>query len=151
MSDNGSKRGNQTGLGAGQIRVMNHHRTEAQLRPFEGFSQGEVLPRNGVHLVSEGERHLQLAKPYAWTYNDDINCLGEYEATETTDRAEARKLCAGCPVLSECLESAMEEEVDKDGNPLSHHSRFLVRGGLTPRGRVELAAQRAAEAEDTAV
>lgn len=149
MSDNGSKRGNQTGLGAGQIRVMSHHRTEAQLRPFEGFSQGEVLPRNGVHLVSEGERHLQLAKPYAWTYNDDINCLGEYVNTDTTNRAEAAALCDGCPVLSQCLESAMEEEVNADGEPLSHHSRFLVRGGLTPRGRVQLAAERAAALQDT--
>jgi hypothetical protein len=151
MSDNGSKRGNQSGLGGGQIRVMSHHRTEAQLRPFEGFSPDEIVPRNGVHLVSEGERHLQLAKPYPWTWRDDINCLGEYEATDTTNRAEAAKLCAGCPVLSQCLESAMEEEVNSDGEPLSHHSRFLVRGGLTPRGRVELAAQRVEEAKDTAV
>lgn len=145
MSDNGNK----TGLGAGQIRVVGYSRTEAQLRPFEGFAQSEIVPHNGVHLVSEGERHLRLAKPYPWSYNDDINCLGDYVNTDTTNRAEAAALCAGCPVLSQCLESAMEEEVNAEGEPLSHHSRFLVRGGLTPRGRVQLAAERAAALQDT--
>lgn len=151
MSDNSNK----SGLGGGQIRVMSHHRTEVQLRPFEGFAPGEVVPRSEVALTTEGERSLQLAKPYSWTFRDDdeqpLNCLGNYADTDTTNRDEAKALCAGCPVLSECLESAMEEEVDKDGRPLSHHSRFLVRGGLTPRGRVDLAAERAEEAEDTAV
>ncbi len=144
MSDNS----NRSGLGTGQIRVASYSRTEAQMRPFEGFAPDEIVPRNGVHLVSEGARHLRLAKPYAWTWRDDLNCLGNYTTTDTTNRVEAAELCAGCPVLSECLESAMDEEVNAEGEPLSHHSRFLVRGGLTPRGRVELAAERSGGAAD---
>ncbi len=150
MSDNSNKRA-QRDLGESQVRVMSFDRTEVQLRPFEGFAPDEIVPRNGVHLLSEGERHLRLAKPYAWTWRDDINCLGDYVNTDTTNRVEAAALCAGCPVLSECLESAMEEEANAEGEPLSHHSRFLVRGGLTPRGRVQLAAERASDAEVTPV
>lgn len=144
MSDNSNK----SGLGAGQIRVI-HYRTETQVRPFEGFAPDEVIPREPFGLTSEGGRTLQLAKPYEWTVGAD--CLGNFDGTDTTNRAEAKALCANCKVRPECLESAMAEEVDKDGLPLSHHSRFLVRGGLTPRGRVDLAAERAAEAEVTAV
>jgi hypothetical protein len=143
MSDNDS------GLGAGQIRVMSHHRTEVQLRPFEGFTQDEISPRSPFSLTSEGGRSLQLAKPYPWTDRDDLNCIGQYDRIDTGDRGEAKALCAGCPVITECLDSALEEETDKDGRPLSHHSRFLVRGGLTPRGRLDEHRRRFAEAAVT--
>lgn len=41
----------------------------------------------------------------------------------------ARKICAGCPVRSECLADALENE------PQSNGQRYGFVGGLTPRQR----------------
>lgn len=49
------------------------------------------------------------------------------------DQARAAELCQDCPVLLECLESAMHEE---RGAPSS--GRASVRGGLTPGQRQTL-------------
>ena len=42
--------------------------------------------------------------------------------------AEAKAVCASCPVAAECLAGAYEQPIDRDG----------VRGGLTPRERERL-------------
>lgn len=46
---------------------------------------------------------------------------------------EAKRACARCPLLADCLREALEQEDSKDGG-----SRFGVRGGLTPRERYRL-------------
>ena len=43
---------------------------------------------------------------------------------------KARKVCAGCPVLMECMASAVVEEWHHHGNSVA-----TVRGGMTPHGR----------------
>ena len=120
-------------------------RTEHQLRPHESFKP-EALRRRDIHLVPEdAPRTPKMAKPPAWSETPGMPCVplddlgpGEWDLhwdpmqwrkvpeRITTERAKA--LCAGCPVIRECLEAAMTEE-----RGLSHHSRFLVRGGMTPK------------------
>jgi hypothetical protein len=45
----------------------------------------------------------------------------------------AAEMCRGCPALAECLASALIEE-----KGLRPELRFMVRGGLTPKGRWKL-------------
>lgn len=63
-------------------------------------------------------------------------CLGRWKEFDqdylSDERAAA--LCAGCPILEACLSRAMTEE----GN-VTARNRYGVRGGLTPKGRAELA------------
>ena len=52
--------------------------------------------------------------------------------------AEAKSMCAACPVSTQCLTAALEEE---DGLPWAH--RHGVRGGLIPKERSRLARKQA--------
>ena len=54
----------------------------------------------------------------------------------------ARKICSECPVVSECLEAALEEE---NGKTLS--LRHGMRGGLTAEQRIRFERERAELAE----
>lgn len=126
-------------------------RTEHQLRPHESFKP-EALRRRDIHLVPEdAPRTPKMAKPPSWSETPGMPCVplddlgpGEWDlhwdpmrwrkVPERVASERAAALCAGCPVRTECLEAAMTEE-----RGLSHHSRFLVRGGMTPKGRAALA------------
>ncbi len=55
---------------------------------------------------------------------------------ERLDVAKAKRVCIACPVRSACLEDAMTEEAYLGG--LERHG---IRGGLTARERVLIAAQ----------
>lgn len=44
--------------------------------------------------------------------------------------AEAKRICAACPVRVACLEDALAEEGGR-----GHESRHGIRGGMGPRGR----------------
>jgi hypothetical protein len=55
---------------------------------------------------------------------------------DTGSELDAALLCAGCPVQGACLVEAVEEE-----RGLSAGNRYLVRGGVTPAGRVRLEIQ----------
>lgn len=74
---------------------------------------------------------------------EEAACLGlatrEYDAWYV-DRGgsdgygDARRICAGCPVATECLADAMADEAGS-----GHTGRFGIRAGLTPEERHELA------------
>lgn len=85
------------------------------------------------------------------THNETPNCqrsrawmggeadqLWDMDLRDPSNREEndeyAANLCAGCPILIACLEAAMEEEGDA-----SARGRYLVRGGLTPQARADIA------------
>lgn len=74
---------------------------------------------------------------------DSAACVGVdpvvFFPVSTSDSAyeDARKVCAGCPIVRECLAAAMRSETLANGKPLVY--RFGMFGGLTPRERVELA------------
>jgi WhiB family redox-sensing transcriptional regulator len=55
---------------------------------------------------------------------------------------EARKICADCPVIRECLDYAMEVETDQA-------RRYGMFGGTTPRDRERLQSERDAKAART--
>lgn len=55
---------------------------------------------------------------------------------------EARKICADCPVIQECLEYAMEVETDQA-------RRYGMFGMTTPRDREKLQCERDAKAART--
>lgn len=139
MRDNGS---NASHGGAGQIRPVHWTRTEHQVAPFEGFKPEEVSPRAPLTPSSADGYTMRLAEPPKWTHRDDLPCTelvpkGNAPDLFDTNKAKvAARLCAGCPlsVKDACLEDAMAQE---DG--LSGRSRYLVRGGLTPKGRADRA------------
>jgi hypothetical protein len=56
------------------------------------------------------------------------------------DINEAKRVCAACPVLAECLTAAMAEE-----GATAKENRWGVRGGLTPTQRRRKYEQRAAQ------
>jgi WhiB family transcriptional regulator, redox-sensing transcriptional regulator len=53
--------------------------------------------------------------------------------------AEPIAVCNRCPVRLQCLQWAMDLELREDGDPLGHHSRHGIYGGLTPGQRHRLA------------
>jgi len=53
-------------------------------------------------------------------------------------REEALRVCGLCPVRSECLEAAMEEEAGQ----FHGYGRFGIRGGMTPTERAHLQLKR---------
>lgn len=84
-------------------------------------------------------RMLTLAKPPSWSAK--AKCLGNSEPYDAqvplpSGDERARDLCAGCPVIAECLNDAMETE-----GSLNARNRYGIRGGLTPTGRANLALQ----------
>ena len=83
----------------------------------------------------DGERTLQLAVPAGWSRQ--AKCIGDfarYDEIERMKAGQAAELCAGCPVIAECLSSAMDEE-----HGLSSGNRYGVRGGLSPKERAAIA------------
>ena len=92
-----------------------------------------------------------LAKPPAWT-RPDTPCvpprdldpdvarkhMDQWDITPRgnqvhASRQTARALCAACPVTTQCLTAALEEERNLD-----RQYRYLVRGGLLPQDRATL-------------
>lgn len=86
--------------------------------------------------VDAGAR-CATADPDLWFRTD-----GEPQITWQARRAEAIRVCTGCPVRAACEELALR---DGDGN---HRVDDMVRGGLSG---TELATARAAQAERLAV
>lgn len=74
-------------------------------------------------------------------WRQQASCTGTYPEAwfvETGDYPSGLfRICAACPVQTECLEAALTEE----GN-LWAGGRFGVRGGTTPRERARIARQR---------
>lgn len=156
-------------IGSGDL--TSHHlgevgavRTEAQVRPHDGFAPEAIMPKE-MNLVSSGERTKRLARPPAWMPPSGAPCvpldklgpktagalqyLGRKEwevhweipsGDQRYADEHAAEKCAGCPAREACLEAALEEEGD-----LAPGGRFLIRGGMTPKGRWRLAAERARE------
>lgn len=124
-------------------------RTEHQVTRFAGFAPGPIHSRNPVRECTDGERTMRLAKPPEWTQTPGL-CVGRWdEYDETRGRLSEKRaaaLCFGCPILEECLEAAMAEEVDvrvsTQGTPLGAQHRYGIRGGLTPKGRARKAGAR---------
>jgi len=123
---------------AGALNVV---RTEAQVRPHQGFKSTALQVNRAVRRGTEGERTLILAVPPAWTETEkpcDTQLKGRLarahmDKWDTWVESEAVALCAGCPVQLPCLESAIREE-----RGVSAGGRHMVRGGVTPQGRVRL-------------
>ena len=124
-------------------------RTEVQVRPHDGFKPEAVMVNYLLRMErDDSERTLQLARPPAWTETPGLPCTPTVtgydlrrkfmDRWDTGGEVEAQALCAGCPVRQECLAAAIEEE-----HGLSANNRYLVRGGLTPSGRVQLEQQEA--------
>lgn len=139
MRDNGNQR-EAFGLGGGSgvVRVVEWTRTEHQVSPHEGFASGLVWTRGEDAPRASAPATLLLAVPPDWAQVDGKPCTervprhNEPDPYDTSDPEKAAALCAGCPVRPECLEAALEEEGD-----LAARSRWLVRGGLTPKDRAE--------------
>lgn len=119
-----------------QLKPIEWVRTEYQIGRQEGFAPEAIAPRDPPPPSGSNKPTMRLATPPAWTHRDDLPCVkwvpkgNQPDPYDTSDRLVARALCAGCPVKAQCLADAMEEEAG-----LSAGSRYLVRGGLTPRGR----------------
>jgi hypothetical protein len=87
-----------------------------------------------VATKTDGGRTPQLAVPDGWTV--EAKCAGDWDQFDETvglNTGEAAARCAGCPVIAECLSAAMSEEAG-----LSAGSRYLIRGGLSPKERAAL-------------
>lgn len=100
-------------------------------------------PRYPFALTSETPRHsLLLAEPPDWT-NQPLPCHGRWDEYDDPDEgrpikdAQAALLCAGCPMIEQCLSDAMDAEAGVD----SRH-RNGVRGGLSAMGRARLVRER---------
>lgn len=136
MRDNGNREAFGLGAGSGVVKVVDWTRTEHQVKPHDGFASGVVWARETDRPASEAPPTMRLAEPPKWAQRDDLPCIkrvpkgNQPDPYDTSNRARAAALCAGCPVKAECLADALAEEGD-----LSAKSRYLVRGGLTPRGR----------------
>lgn len=121
--------------------ALNVTRTEFQVRPHDGFKSTALQVSYPVRREASGERTLLLAVPPAWT-ETELPCVPQVRGRlaraymdkwDTGSEIDAAKLCAGCPVRGECLEAALLEEGE-----LSAGNRYLVRGGVTPMGRVRM-------------
>lgn len=136
MRDNSNNHGSG---GAGQIKPVSWTRTEHQLASHESFAPEGVTPRGEVSPASNGEPTMRLAVPPPWTHRDDLPCTkrvptgNQPDLYDTNNPKVATALCAGCPVKRVCLEDALADE-----KGLSGRSRYLVRGGYTPKGRAKL-------------
>lgn len=101
------------------------------------------MPEEAFRFATEGGRTPIGATPPEWM--KDAWCAPEWphpdgrlhaspwDQDKTSDE-KAAELCAGCPVIAECLSSAMAEE-----GTLTARNRYGVRGGLGPEGRANLA------------
>lgn len=141
MRDNGSEG---SSSGGAHIKPVDWIRTESQLKSFESFTPEFIEVREPMGLTTADGRTMQLAQPPKWTHRDDLPCTQRVpkghgrDPYDESDEKKAKALCAGCPVRQTCLNEALEVERDEQGRPLGERSRYLVRGGLTPKGRAEL-------------
>lgn len=133
--------GNLTLDRAGALNVI---RTEAQVRPHDGFKQSAVHVNYPVRQETSGERTMLMAVPPGWT-ETDLPCIPQgrgrlarahMDRWDTDNELVAGVLCVDCPVSGLCLGAAIAEE-----HGLSAGNRYMVRGGVTPQGRVRLEAQ----------
>jgi hypothetical protein len=116
-------------------------KTEFQLQPWERFSTRGVVQAT---TVDNDQPTLEVIRPDEWTGKGKCvaptdgsgNVAGDYRWAWDLDGAQAEKaaarLCAGCPVIEECLAAAMEEERGSADN------RQGIRGGLGPISRALL-------------
>lgn len=139
MRDNGRRELFGLANGVGLVKVVSWTRTENQLARHEGFAPEAIHVRDDESMTSsEAPATMRLAEPPKWTHRDDLPCTKlvpvahARDPYDTNDRAKAKALCTGCPVRLACLDDAMEEEAGLTGR-----SRYLVRGGYTPRERGE--------------
>lgn len=120
-------------------------RTENQIKAGEGFAPHYIRQRQPNWVSEDGRGDMRLARLPGWMERDDLPCApptfhwwvmtdDQKERHWDTGHADkAAELCAGCPVLEECLADALAREGSKH-----YGERALVRGGLTPKGRWEL-------------
>lgn len=136
MRDNDNRDGFGSGGGHGQIKPVDFVRTEAQLRPFDGFKPEEIATnQQPISFTNEGPATMMLAKPPGWAQRDDLPCIGRWAEYDEASPGEgsferAAALCEGCPVLLECRSAALREEAG-----LARVYRYGVRGGMTPHQR----------------
>lgn len=107
-------------------------RTDLQVSPFEGSQGIKVKSRP---MRSDGKKTFELIKPASWTTR--AACLNDWKAfagDSEPSRVVAPVLCGGCPVIDQCLSSAMTEEGEVGAN-----QRGGIRGGKTPTERFEMA------------
>jgi hypothetical protein len=137
MRDNSNNSGSG---GAGQIKPVDWTRTENQLSSHESFAPEHIVARGDVGVSAAPLPTMRLAVPPPWTHRDGLPCVqrvprgNQPDPYDTNDKRVAKALCAGCPVKQACLDEAMELE-----EGLGPRSRYLVRGGLTPKGRARQA------------
>lgn len=114
------------------------------------LSQYAIVPRNEITPRSNTGRTMTLAKPPSWMANakpcDDAEFARGKERDKKYDRdrmseSKATALCAGCPIMEQCLEMALKAEGD-----VTARNRYGVWGGTTPAMRVKVNAARKAEA-----
>lgn len=138
MRDNGNGReAFGLGSGSGVVKVTEWSRTEHQVPKHQSFASGVVWTK-GDHMdpKADAPATMRLAEPPAWAQRDDLPCTqlvpkgNAKDVFDTNDRKVARALCAACPVRQACLDDAMEFE-----EGLGPRSRYMVRGGYTPRER----------------
>lgn len=154
-------------MGADFTRMFGDVGTAVQVPAHQGFASEAIHTRTTPHVKSDTTHTMRLATPAPWAQRDDLPCLKTWE--QSYDEAcadghprkvnpfdldagarisdkDAKALCFGCPVLDECLEAALAEEVDHrpatNGKPLGAQHRYGVRGGMSPRGRADLAKPR---------
>ena len=132
MRDNDTNHGS----GGAHIKPADYIRTDNQLLSHESFTPEHITPRGDLAVSSSGLPTMLLAVPPSWTHRDDLPCTTRVQRGngpdlyDTNDSQRARALCAGCPVKQACLDDALREEAG-----LGPRSRYLVRGGITPRRR----------------
>lgn len=122
-------------------------RSHTAIAPHEGFMP-EAIHLRDYTARSLGGRTIKLVKPPHWADTPGIPCQqvpkdhygeaiwdGHYDlrGERRLDSENAAAMCSDCPVIEQCLADAMNEE-----RGLDWRSRFMVRGGLTPKGRYEL-------------
>lgn len=140
-----SERRNNGDLVLDRSSALNVVRTEHQLAAHDGFKPEALWVNHPFRTETSAERTLILAVPPAWTERAGKPCVplargrlarAHMDKWDTPSELDAALLCAGCPVQGACLVSAVEEE-----QGLSAGNRYLVRGGVTPQGRVRLEVQ----------
>lgn len=62
-----------------------------------------------------------------------------YSCMSPVNRARAKAVCASCPVITECLDRAMDEEASDQSPTQNMKNRYGVRGGLSAGERWALA------------
>ena len=139
-----NRRKNDGDLTLDRAGALNVIRTEAQVRPHDGFKATAVQVNYPMRRETSGERTMLLAVPPAWT-ETDLPCTPQAKGRlarahvdrwDTKSEIDADALCTGCPVRSLCLQSAMDEE-----QGMAASGRYMVRGGVTPHGRGRLEKQ----------